>query len=50
MKTQLLGLITLCTLLLTMLLSGCMSADPDDQTVPWGRPAEWERDTPFYGG
>ena len=50
MKKQLLGLTILFILLVSMLLSGCMSANPDDQTVPWGRPADWERDTPFYGG
>ena len=50
MKKQLLGLTILFILLVSMVLSGCMSANPDDQTVPWGRPAEWERDTPFYGG
>ena len=50
MKIKSLGLIALITLLGTMLLTGCMTANPDDQTVPWGRPADWERDTPFYGG
>ncbi|MFL2847568.1 MAG: hypothetical protein ACJZ9B_01170 [Coraliomargaritaceae bacterium] len=50
MKKQLLGLTILFILLVSMVLSGCMSANPDDQTVPWGRPADWERDTPFYGG
>ena len=50
MKTKLLGLITIFALIATMFLTGCMTANPDEQTVPWGRPAEWERDTPFYGG
>lgn len=50
MKKQLLGLTILFILLVSMVLSGCMSTNPDDQTVPWGRPADWERDTPFYGG
>ena len=50
MKTQFLGLIALLVLLASMLLTGCMTANPDDQTVPWGRPADWERSTPFYGG
>ena len=35
MKTKSLGLIALITLLGTMLLTGCMTANPDDQTVPW---------------
>jgi hypothetical protein len=50
MKTKLLGLITIFALIATIVLTGCMTANPDEQTVPWGRPAEWERDTPFYGG
>ena len=50
MKTKLLGLIKIFALIATMVLTGCMTANPDEQTVPWGRPAEWERDTPFYGG
>ena len=50
MKIQFLKLIALFALLASMLLTGCMTANPDDQTVPWGRPADWERSTPFYGG
>ena len=50
MKTQFLGLITLFALLASLLLTGCMTANPDDQTVPWGRPADWEQSAPFYGG
>ena len=50
MKTQFIGLIALLALLASMLLTGCMTANPDDQTVPWGRPADWERSPPFYGG
>jgi len=26
---------------------GCMNTNPDDQTVPWGRPADWESGSPF---
>ena len=50
MKTQLLGLIALFTLLAAFFFTGCMTANPDEQTVPWGRPADWERDSPYYGG
>lgn len=31
-------------------LSGCLSGDPDEQSVPWSRPAEWERGAPGFGG
>lgn len=50
MKIKLLGLIALFALIASMVLIGCMTANPDEQTVPWGRPADWERDTPYYGG
>ena len=50
MKTKFLGLTTLFALMASLLLSGCMTVNPDDQTVPWGRPADWEQSTPYYGG
>lgn len=36
--------------ILILMLSGCMTTNPDEQTVPWGRPADWERGSPYYGG
>jgi hypothetical protein len=29
--------------------TGCLDSDPDDQSVPWSRPAEWERGAPGMG-
>jgi len=31
-------------------LSGCFNSSPDEQTVPWSRPADWERGAPGFGG
>ncbi|NQY32254.1 MAG: hypothetical protein HRT56_03685 [Coraliomargarita sp.] len=31
-------------------LSGCFNATEDDQSVPWGRPAQWEGGAPGMGG
>jgi hypothetical protein len=31
-------------------LTGCFNSDPDDQSVPWSRPADWERNAPGFGG
>ena len=44
--------ITLLLALAFMALSmtGCFDSDPDDQSVPWSRPAEWERGAPGMGG
>ena len=36
--------------LITLSMSGCFDSDPDDQSVPWSRPAEWERGAPGMGG
>jgi len=30
--------------------SGCFDATVDEQSVPWGRPADWERGAPGFGG
>lgn len=30
--------------------SGCLSTNPDEQKIPWGRPADWESASPYYGG
>lgn len=31
-------------------LTGCFNSSPDEQAVPWSRPAEWERGAPGFGG
>lgn len=31
-------------------LTGCFDAEVDEQSVPWGRPADWERGAPGFGG
>lgn len=33
-----------------LLLSGCFNRSADEQSVPWGRPAEWEDNAPGMGG
>jgi hypothetical protein len=30
-------------------LTGCFNSSPDEQTVPWSRPADWERGAPGMG-
>ena len=50
MKTKLYKNIILLFLFVATLITGCMNTNPDEQTLPWGRPADWESDTPFYGG
>ncbi|WP_269525847.1 hypothetical protein [Coraliomargarita parva] len=30
--------------------SGCFDSDVDEQSVPWSRPADWERNAPGFGG
>jgi hypothetical protein len=35
---------------MTLSMTGCFDSDPDDQSVPWSRPAEWERGAPGMGG
>ena len=44
---------TILSLLLaisTLGLTGCFDADVDEQSVPWSRPADWERGAPGFGG
>jgi len=31
-------------------LTGCFDTNPDEQSVPWSRPADWERGAPGFGG
>ena len=42
---------TLLLLLLLNLLAGtgCFHANPDDQELPWSRPADWEGGMPGVG-
>jgi hypothetical protein len=30
--------------------SGCFDTNPDDQELPWSRPADWEGGVPGFGG
>ena len=50
MRNKIKEKIPLILLIFMIYLTGCMTSNPDDQTVPWGRPADWERSTPYYGG
>jgi len=34
----------------TLGFSGCFNSSPDEQAVPWSRPADWERGAPGFGG
>ncbi len=43
-------LVLLALALIAFSMSGCFDSDPDDQSVPWSRPAEWERGAPGMGG
>lgn len=33
-----------------IILSGCLNTSPDDQELPWSRPADWETTIPGFGG
>jgi hypothetical protein len=44
-------ILTLLLLLAGLLFNtGCFNANPDDQELPWSRPAEWEGGVPGLGG
>jgi hypothetical protein len=34
---------------LLALLAGCAGVSPDESTVPWSRPADWEKQGPDMG-
>ncbi|WPJ95507.1 hypothetical protein SH580_18990 [Coraliomargarita algicola] len=36
--------------LMALFMTGCFDSNPDDQSVPWSRPADWERGAPGFGG
>jgi len=31
-------------------MTACFDSNPDEQSVPWSRPADWERGAPGLGG
>ncbi|MDQ8195014.1 hypothetical protein QEH59_11295 [Coraliomargarita sp. SDUM461004] len=31
-------------------MTGCFDSNPDEQSVPWSRPADWEQGAPGFGG
>jgi len=33
-----------------LMMTGCFNATEDEQSVPWGRPAQWEGGAPGFGG
>jgi hypothetical protein len=35
---------------MTLSLTACFDSNPDEQSVPWSRPADWERGAPGFGG
>jgi len=43
-------LLTLFLVLAALSTSGCFDSSPDEQSVPWSRPADWERGAPGFGG
>ena len=43
-------LLILGSFLAVLALTGCFNASEDDQSVPWSRPADWERNAPGFGG
>jgi hypothetical protein len=36
--------------LMALSTTGCFDSSPDEQSVPWSRPADWERGAPGFGG
>jgi len=32
----------------TLGLTACFNSSPDEQSVPWSRPADWERGAPGF--
>lgn len=36
--------------LITLTTTGCFDSSPDEQSVPWSRPADWERGAPGFKG
>jgi hypothetical protein len=43
-------LLLLALALSALATSGCFDSNVDEQSVPWGRPAEWETGAPGFGG
>lgn len=44
------NIIILAAALASLFFSGCFDSSPDEQTVPWSRPADWEQGAPGFGG
>lgn len=40
----------LAIILVTFTTTGCFDSSPDEQSVPWSRPADWERGAPGFKG
>ena len=48
MKKFLCALLALASLSTSLLITGC-GADPDESTIPWSRPKDWEGGVPGMG-
>ncbi len=42
-------LLSLAVGLCTLYSTGCFDSTVDEQSVPWGRPADWEGGSPGFG-
>lgn len=49
MKKCLFAFLALASFASCFFLAGCVS-DPDESTIPWSRPKEWEGGVPGMGG
>ena len=43
-------ILILAVKLVTLSTTGCFDSSPDEQSVPWSRPADWERGAPGFKG
>lgn len=43
-------LLSLALAAAALLTAGCFDSSPDEQSVPWSRPADWQRGAPGMGG
>ncbi|HTJ79777.1 MAG TPA: hypothetical protein VL357_12350 [Rariglobus sp.] len=49
-KKLVLTVLALTGLMVTLATSGCSSKSPEDSSIPWSRPANWEGGIPGMGG
>jgi hypothetical protein len=49
MKPYARTLLALAALAVAFGISGCTSKQPEDSSIPWGRPAGWEGQVPGMG-